>query len=163
MPVYCTYIAHILHIHCTYIARTLHVYCTYFARTFHLYWSFCYFLYLFIYTHRFKCIHSIDMLLTYLCSVYHRISDWLICVVHWIGHVCVGNLNEYLPFILKEIEDNPKRQYLLLQSLKEVNILHLSFCCLAILKQSKQINNFLSFHAQCAFSFVSAGHFMSVS
>eukprot|EP00112_Aurelia_sp_Birch-Aquarium-sp1_P013777 Seg2940.2 transcript_id=Seg2940.2/GoldUCD/mRNA.D3Y31 product="Cullin-associated NEDD8-dissociated protein 1" protein_id=Seg2940.2/GoldUCD/D3Y31 len=37
-----------------------------------------------------------------------------------LGHVCIGNLNEYLPFILQEIQENPKRQYLLLQSLKEV-------------------------------------------
>ena len=38
------------------------------------------------------------------------------------GHVCIGNLNEYLPFILQEIQENPKRQYLLLQSLKEVKL-----------------------------------------
>jgi len=37
-----------------------------------------------------------------------------------LGHVCIGNLNEYLPFILQEIENNPRKQYLLLQSLKEV-------------------------------------------
>ncbi|XP_065063149.1 cullin-associated NEDD8-dissociated protein 1-like [Rhopilema esculentum] len=37
-----------------------------------------------------------------------------------LGHVCIGNLNEYLSFILQEIQENPKRQYLLLQSLKEV-------------------------------------------
>lgn len=37
-----------------------------------------------------------------------------------LGHICVGNLNAYLPFILKEIEANTKRQYLLLHSLKEV-------------------------------------------
>eukprot|EP00123_Amoebidium_parasiticum_P018557 comp24239_c0_seq1/m.44810 comp24239_c0_seq1/g.44810 ORF comp24239_c0_seq1/g.44810 comp24239_c0_seq1/m.44810 type:complete len:1254 (-) comp24239_c0_seq1:279-4040(-) len=39
---------------------------------------------------------------------------------HALGHVCVGNLGAYLPFILGEIKSKPKRQYLLLHSLKEV-------------------------------------------
>ncbi|NXV75707.1 CAND1 protein, partial [Atlantisia rogersi] len=37
-----------------------------------------------------------------------------------LGNVSVGNLQEYLPFMLKEIGSQPKRQYLLLHSLKEV-------------------------------------------
>ncbi|XP_070594405.1 cullin-associated NEDD8-dissociated protein 1-like isoform X2 [Erythrolamprus reginae] len=37
-----------------------------------------------------------------------------------LGNICVGNLKEYLPFMLKEIGGQPKRQYLLLHSLKEV-------------------------------------------
>ncbi|KFP29377.1 Cullin-associated NEDD8-dissociated protein 1 [Colius striatus] len=37
-----------------------------------------------------------------------------------LGNVSVGNLGEYLPFMLKEIGSQPKRQYLLLHSLKEV-------------------------------------------
>jgi len=37
-----------------------------------------------------------------------------------LGHVSVGNLQVHVPFILKEIESNTKRQYLLLHSLKEV-------------------------------------------
>ncbi|XP_012274263.1 cullin-associated NEDD8-dissociated protein 1 [Orussus abietinus] len=37
-----------------------------------------------------------------------------------LGNVAVGNLSVYLPFILIEIEAQPKRQYLLLHSLKEV-------------------------------------------
>ncbi|XP_012146870.1 cullin-associated and neddylation-dissociated 1 isoform X2 [Megachile rotundata] len=37
-----------------------------------------------------------------------------------LGNIAVGNLPEYLPFILKEIEAQPKRQYLLLHSLKEI-------------------------------------------
>lgn len=37
-----------------------------------------------------------------------------------LGNICVGNLEEYLPFMLKEIGSQPKRQYLLLHSLKEV-------------------------------------------
>ncbi|KAG5674740.1 hypothetical protein PVAND_004691 [Polypedilum vanderplanki] len=39
---------------------------------------------------------------------------------HALGAVAVGNLSYYLPFILHEIEAQPKRQYLLLHSLKEV-------------------------------------------
>jgi cullin-associated NEDD8-dissociated protein 1 len=39
---------------------------------------------------------------------------------HALGAVSVGNLPYYLPFILQEIEAQPKRQYLLLHSLKEV-------------------------------------------
>lgn len=37
-----------------------------------------------------------------------------------LGNISLGNLKEYLPFVLKEIETQPKRQYLLLHSLKEV-------------------------------------------
>ncbi|XP_053530044.1 cullin-associated NEDD8-dissociated protein 2 [Ictalurus punctatus] len=37
-----------------------------------------------------------------------------------LGNICVGNLDEYLPFLLKEIGSQVKRQYLLLHSLKEV-------------------------------------------
>ncbi|KAH0549044.1 cullin-associated NEDD8-dissociated protein 1 [Cotesia glomerata] len=37
-----------------------------------------------------------------------------------LGNIAVGNLPEYLPFILKEIEAQPKRQYLVLHSLKEI-------------------------------------------
>ena len=37
-----------------------------------------------------------------------------------LGNIAVGNLPEYLPFILIEIEAQPKRQYLLLHSLKEI-------------------------------------------
>ena len=39
-----------------------------------------------------------------------------------LGNIALGNLSEYLPFILHEIETQPKRQYLLLHSLKEVSI-----------------------------------------
>ena len=37
-----------------------------------------------------------------------------------LGNISLGNLGEYLPFVLNEIETQPKRQYLLLHSLKEV-------------------------------------------
>ncbi|KAL1492929.1 hypothetical protein ABEB36_011093 [Hypothenemus hampei] len=37
-----------------------------------------------------------------------------------LGSICIGNLQVYLPFILKESQQQPKRQYLLLHSVKEV-------------------------------------------
>ncbi|CAN9512592.1 unnamed protein product [Ophioblennius macclurei] len=37
-----------------------------------------------------------------------------------LGNMAVGSLNDYLPFMLKEISAQPRRQYLLLHSLKEV-------------------------------------------
>ena len=37
-----------------------------------------------------------------------------------LGNVSLGNLNLYLPIVLKEIDTQPKRQYLLLHSLKEI-------------------------------------------
>ncbi|KAK9878865.1 hypothetical protein WA026_003697 [Henosepilachna vigintioctopunctata] len=37
-----------------------------------------------------------------------------------LGSISIGNLKLYLPFILKETDEQPKRQYLLLHSLKEV-------------------------------------------
>ena len=42
------------------------------------------------------------------------------CFLFIAGNVSVGNLPKFLPFVLKEIENQPKRQYLLLHSLKEV-------------------------------------------
>uniref|UniRef100_A0A915KC78 Cullin-associated and neddylation-dissociated 1 n=1 Tax=Romanomermis culicivorax TaxID=13658 RepID=A0A915KC78_ROMCU len=37
-----------------------------------------------------------------------------------LGSLAVGNLGKYLPFVLSEIQSQPKRQYLLLHSLKEI-------------------------------------------
>ncbi len=37
-----------------------------------------------------------------------------------LGNISLGNLGEYLPFVLNEIETQQKKQYLLLHSLKEV-------------------------------------------
>jgi cullin-associated NEDD8-dissociated protein 1 len=34
--------------------------------------------------------------------------------------VAVGNLQKFLPFILSEVKNQPKRQYLLLHSLREI-------------------------------------------
>ena len=37
-----------------------------------------------------------------------------------LGNISLGNLSEYLPFVLNEIDTAPRRQYLLLHSLKEI-------------------------------------------
>ena len=37
-----------------------------------------------------------------------------------LGNISLGNLGDYVPYVLNEIEAQPKRQYLLLHSLKEV-------------------------------------------
>ena len=44
-----------------------------------------------------------------------------------LGNIACGNLQEYVPFILNEIEAQPKRQYLLLHSLKEVSNCKIQF------------------------------------
>ncbi|XP_060536972.1 cullin-associated NEDD8-dissociated protein 1 isoform X2 [Cylas formicarius] len=37
-----------------------------------------------------------------------------------LGSICIGNLQQYLPFILKASQEQPRKQYLLLHSVKEV-------------------------------------------
>jgi cullin-associated NEDD8-dissociated protein 1 len=37
-----------------------------------------------------------------------------------LGYLSLGNLQKYIPFILREIDTNSRRQYLLLHSLKEI-------------------------------------------
>ena len=37
-----------------------------------------------------------------------------------LGSMAVGGLTDYLPFLLREISSQPRRQYLLLHSLKDV-------------------------------------------
>ncbi|XP_071441523.1 cullin-associated NEDD8-dissociated protein 1 [Hetaerina americana] len=39
---------------------------------------------------------------------------------HALGGIAVGNLSHFLPFVLNQIEATPRRQYLLLHSLKEI-------------------------------------------
>lgn len=58
---------------------------------------------------------SCNCLIIYLSYIY-----LFSCISTTTGNVSVGNLTQYLPFVLKEIETQPKRQYLLLHSLKEV-------------------------------------------
>jgi hypothetical protein len=49
-----------------------------------------------------------------------------------LGSVAIGNLPEYLPFVLEQIEAQPKRQYLLLHSLKEVGEMGICKCKLRL-------------------------------
>jgi cullin-associated NEDD8-dissociated protein 1 len=47
-----------------------------------------------------------------------------------LGYMSIGNLDKYIPFILKEIDNNSKRQYLLLHSLKEI----ITYQCNSVIK-----------------------------
>ncbi|CAB0035380.1 unnamed protein product [Trichogramma brassicae] len=51
------------------------------------------------------------------CSTTEEIKS---AASYTLGNIAVGNLQAYLPFILAQIECQPKRQYLLLHSLKEI-------------------------------------------
>ena len=48
-------------------------------------------------------------------------TELLVMFWNCTGNVAVGNLSKMLPFVLHEIEKQPKRQYLLLHSLKEAS------------------------------------------
>ncbi|KAL0977959.1 hypothetical protein UPYG_G00163830 [Umbra pygmaea] len=64
-----------------------------------------------------------------------------------LGNICVGNLGEYLPFLLKEIGSQPRRQYLLLHSLKEV----ISACSAdSLLPHVEDVWTLLFNNCQCA-------------
>ena len=57
-------------------------------------------------------------------DMFNHSSEEAKCAASYaLGNISLGNLKEYLPFVLKEIESQPKRQYLLLHSLKEVCML----------------------------------------
>lgn len=43
-----------------------------------------------------------------------------------LGALCAGNLSKYVPFLLREIDSQSKRQYLLLHALKEVKLKNIS-------------------------------------
>uniref|UniRef100_A0A8C6LMN7 TATA-binding protein interacting (TIP20) domain-containing protein n=1 Tax=Nothobranchius furzeri TaxID=105023 RepID=A0A8C6LMN7_NOTFU len=58
-----------------------------------------------------KCSESLQLLLLF------QIKTAASCAL---GGMAVSSLNEYLPFILKEVSAQPRKQYLLLHSLKEV-------------------------------------------
>jgi hypothetical protein len=55
-----------------------------------------------------------------------------------LGNIAVGNLSKYLPFILNQIDNQQKKQYLLLHSLKEV---FRAFCLnlISLLKNTSKI------------------------
>ncbi|XP_014246740.1 cullin-associated NEDD8-dissociated protein 1 isoform X2 [Cimex lectularius] len=58
-----------------------------------------------------------DIILT---SFSHQSEEVKSAASYALGSVAVGNLKQYLPFVLQEIEAQPRRQYLLLHSLKEI-------------------------------------------
>lgn len=69
----------------------------------------------------FSNLSSIEPLPQYILNCFANSSeDVKGAASHALGTIAVGNLTYYLPFILAEIEAQPKRQYLLLHSLKEV-------------------------------------------
>merc|ERR1719427_1155021 len=57
---------------------------------------------------------------TILTAFNHTSEEVKSAASYALGNIALGNLKEYLPFILHEIETQPRRQYLLLHSLKEV-------------------------------------------
>jgi len=72
---------------------------------------------------------------------------------HALGSVAVGNLPAFLPFILTQIEAQPRRQYLLLHSLKEVitSLSSGSEACIAQLRSFvPQIWDLLFRHCECS-------------
>ena len=54
-------------------------------------------------------------------SFNHPIEEVKSAASYALGKISLGNLKEYVPFVLNEIENQPKRRYLLLHSLKEVH------------------------------------------
>jgi cullin-associated NEDD8-dissociated protein 1 len=70
---------------------------------------------------RYFNLSSIDQLPQTILNCFSSSSeDVKAAASHALGAIAVGNLQFYLPLILAEIEAQPKRQYLLLHSLKEV-------------------------------------------
>jgi len=61
-----------------------------------------------------------DLKQTILAAFNHPSEEVKSAASYALGNIALGNLGEYLPFILHEIETQPRRQYLLLHSLKEV-------------------------------------------
>ncbi|XP_018011148.1 cullin-associated NEDD8-dissociated protein 1 [Hyalella azteca] len=60
-----------------------------------------------------------DVLPAVLSSLSSNCEEVKSAAAYSLGHLSCGNLTTFLPFVLHEIQNNPKRQYLLLHSLKE--------------------------------------------
>jgi len=43
-----------------------------------------------------------------------------------LGNISVGNVRKYLPIVISEIKNDPKKRYLLLHALKEVRFAYVS-------------------------------------
>ncbi|XP_008303875.1 cullin-associated NEDD8-dissociated protein 1-like [Stegastes partitus] len=65
----------------------------------------------------FSCIHGDPKTCVLIAVLWFKVKTAASCAL---GSMAVGSLNDYLPFLLKEISAQPRRQYLLLHSLKEV-------------------------------------------
>ena len=63
-----------------------------------------------------------DLKTAVLAAFNHSSEEVKSAASYALGNIALGNLKEYLPFILHEIGSQPRRQYLLLHSLKEVEI-----------------------------------------
>ena len=61
-----------------------------------------------------------DLKTAILAAFNHSSEEVKSAASYALGNIALGNLKEYLPFILHEIQTQPRRQYLLLHSLKEV-------------------------------------------
>ena len=90
---------------------------------------------------------------TILESFNHTSEEVKSAASYALGNISLGNLKEYLPFVLREIESQPKRQYLLLHSLKEVKyiifyVYLFSFCHVDIVFNNLTIIAFQIISAQ---------------
>ena len=63
-----------------------------------------------------------DLKTAVLAAFNHSSEEVKSAASYALGNIALGNLKDYLPFILHEIGSQPRRQYLLLHSLKEVEI-----------------------------------------
>ena len=93
-----------------------------------------------------------DLKPTILTAFNHTSEEVKSAASYALGNIALGNLKEYLPFILHEIETQPRRQYLLLHSLKEViGAQSVSLSGVAVLSQYvPSIWDQLYRHTECA-------------
>lgn len=69
----------------------------------------------------FSDLSSVEPLKQVVFNSFSHISEEVKSAASYsLGSISIGNLPQYLPFILQNIETQPKKQYLLLHSLKEV-------------------------------------------
>lgn len=70
---------------------------------------------------RFIDLSSLEQLqIVILDSLSQNSEEVKLAASYALGNVAIGNLPHYLPFVLEAIENQPKKQYLLLHSLKEI-------------------------------------------
>ena len=76
---------------------------------------------IFVQIHNTTLIIQVPDLKTAVLAAFNHSSEEVKSAASYaLGNIALGNLKEYLPFILHEIGSQPRRQYLLLHSLKEV-------------------------------------------